>query len=180
MLDDILPFIVFVVIALINLVTVSIDRKKKKSQRNSIPNTDSAQEDQNEVFLPPSDDFIDDYELSDENEQEVYNIPEMESVESSAYALQQNAELNDEKITSELNYNEAQIGSIQSALKAMPSTPLSLDALRFKTIPIQSSATRNSLSFSLKNKKNLKNAIIANIIFQSPRAYDRSFENSCL
>ena len=45
-------------------------------------------------------------------------------------------------------------------------------------IPITSNAEKKSINFSLKNKKAVKQAIIANLIFNRPRAYDSNFDSS--
>lgn len=52
-----------------------------------------------------------------------------------------------------------------------------MQGMRIATPPLLRSAT-GQLDFDLQDRKKLKQAIIANIIFSSPRAYETSFHNT--
>ena len=67
---------------------------------------------------------------------------------------------------------------ISSSFKAVPLKLLSLKNLQMSYIPIASNAEKKSIDFSLKNKKAVKQAIIANLIFNRTRAYDSDFDSS--
>ena len=67
---------------------------------------------------------------------------------------------------------------ISSSFKAVPLKLLSLKNLQMNYIPISSSAEKKVINFSLNNKKAVKKAIIANLVFSRPRAYDSNFDSS--
>ena len=69
--------------------------------------------------------------------------------------------------------------ALKSAMKSLPVMSLGTKGMHMKTPPILRSSTGRT-DFPLENKTDLKNAIIANIIFSQPRAYDTAFENSII
>ena len=64
-------------------------------------------------------------------------------------------------------------------MKSMPNTLLSFDAMKLPAIPLLSAKHQGTLDFPTK-PKTFKNAMIANIIFSPPRAYDSEYKNTNL
>jgi hypothetical protein len=69
--------------------------------------------------------------------------------------------------------------ALKSAMKSVPTANMGTKGMRMKTPLILRSSTGH-VNFPLNSKTDLKNAIIAQIIFGPPRAYDTSFENSII
>jgi len=53
-----------------------------------------------------------------------------------------------------------------------------ISAMRLQSIPLMRSTTGGEIDFDLKDRKQLKQAIIANLVFSPPRAYDCSFDTT--
>jgi len=69
--------------------------------------------------------------------------------------------------------------SLKAAVKTVPTMGKGLSGMQIATAPmLRSSAGR--IDYALNNKADLRNAIIANVIFSPPRAYDTEFENSII
>ncbi|VGO21802.1 hypothetical protein [Pontiella sulfatireligans] len=67
------------------------------------------------------------------------------------------------------------------AFQAPPQVASSVFAsssIRIPTIPMMRNNAGGVIDFDFKSRKKLKQAIIANLIFSPPRAYDASFENT--
>ena len=52
------------------------------------------------------------------------------------------------------------------------------ELMRLPPISLIRSTAAGSIDFELKDRRKLKQAIVANIIFSQPRAYDCSFDNT--
>lgn len=50
--------------------------------------------------------------------------------------------------------------------------------IRLPSIPLMKSNANGSIDFNLKDRKMLKQAIVANLVFSQPRAYDCSFDTT--
>ncbi|MEN7973202.1 MAG: hypothetical protein ABFR47_05135 [Verrucomicrobiota bacterium] len=73
---------------------------------------------------------------------------------------------------------EEKVVSLKSAMKAMPSLITNSQGMRIASAPILRSSTAGHIDLPLKDKSVLRKAIIANIVFSPPRAYDVSFNNT--
>jgi hypothetical protein len=71
--------------------------------------------------------------------------------------------------------------SLKTAIKSVPALAAGSLNMRFVASPMLKSQTAgNGYRISLKDKSELKKAIIANIIFSPPRAYDSTIENTII
>lgn len=70
--------------------------------------------------------------------------------------------------------------SVKSVIKSMPAMIVDSSGMRIKSTSMLKSSASGKLSFSLKDKAVLRKAMIANIVFSPPRAYDKSFDNSIM
>ena len=68
--------------------------------------------------------------------------------------------------------------SLKSAMKSMPAMITNSRGMRIASTPILRSSTAGRTHFPLKEMAALRKAIIANIVFSPPRAYDASFDNT--
>lgn len=179
-MDDLLPFIVFVVVALINLFKTAVER----SGRTSTPA-------EQEVPTPPPinptpfDDIFE--ELAQQfkplEETEEIDEEELPSVELPDIQVAPVMPLSAEHPEPEsVSVEMPDIGSqtLSTAFKAMPNTLLSFDAMRLPALPLMSTAEKNRLRYELQNRADLRKAIIAQTIFSAPRAFDTTYQNSHL
>ena len=177
-MDDLLPFIVFVVVALINLFKTAVER----SGRTSTPA-------EQEVPTPPPinptpfDDLFEELaqqfkpleETEEEEELPSVDLPDMQVASAMPFSAESPEP---ESVSVEM----PDIGSqtLSTAFKAMPNTLLSFDAMRLPALPLMSTAEKNKLRYELQNREDLRKAIIAQTIFSAPRAFDTTYQNSHL
>lgn len=64
------------------------------------------------------------------------------------------------------------------SIKSTPAIASSTNGLRMTMAPILRSSSAGKINFSLQTKQKLKQAMIANLVFSPPRAYDRSFDTT--
>jgi hypothetical protein len=72
---------------------------------------------------------------------------------------------------------EAHTASLKSTMAAMPALSSGFNSLRMPSSQMKS-GNSGSINYSLRNKTELRKAIIANIVFSTPRACDPSFDNT--
>ena len=183
-MDEIIPFLIFVAFTIFEVIR---GRKKKKSRlkkAESTPKEDSVTtenvkpaktSDFLEGFLSsfPFSEEISDTKMDDFIEEEIQEEPivcQFEEVVENSYETK--------APTNTLDLIVEHREDISSSFKAVPLKLLSLKNLQMSYIPIASNAEKKSIDFSLKNKKAVKQAIIANLIFNRPSAYDRDFDSS--
>ncbi|MDH3981831.1 MAG: hypothetical protein OES84_02900 [Kiritimatiellaceae bacterium] len=77
-----------------------------------------------------------------------------------------------------MSHPPKKITASKSAMASMPSIVSNSQGMRIASTPMLRSQTGNNLHFSLRKRSELRKAIIANIIFSPPRAYDSTFENT--
>lgn len=70
--------------------------------------------------------------------------------------------------------------SLKTAIKSIPSALSASNNMRTPSMPMfkTNSSTGRGYGISLRKKSDLKKAMIANLIFSPPRAYDTSFDNT--
>ena len=183
-MDEIIPFLIFVAFTIFEAIR---GRKKKNRQKKatalpkqeSLPIEDTKSLDSND-FL---NNFISSLQFSEEEadieDEEVFNdvIQQEPAITEASETFEEHKDL--ENITLEnsdllLDHKK----EISSSFKAVPLKLLSLKNLQMNYIPIRSSAEKKVINFSLNNKKAVKQAIIANLVFSRPRAYDSDFDSS--
>ena len=183
-MDEIIPFLIFVAFTIFEAIR---GRKKKKSRlkkAESTPKEDSVTtenvkpaktSDFLEGFLSsfPFSEEISDTKMDDFIEEEIQEeqiVSQFEEVVENSYETK--------APTNTVDLIVEHREDISSSFKAVPLKLLSLKNLQMSYIPIASNAEKKSIDFSLKNKKAVKQAIIANLIFNRPRAYDSDFDSS--
>ena len=183
-MDEIIPFLIFVAFTIFEAIR---GRKKKNRQKKaaalpkqeSLPVTDTKSLDGND-FL---NNFISSLQFSEEEteieDEEIFDdfIQQEPVITEASETFEEHNDL--EKITlkeSDLMLDHKK--EISSSFKAVPLKLLSLKNLQMNYIPIRSSAEKKVIDFSLNNKKAVKQAIIANLVFSRPRAYDSNFDSS--
>lgn len=184
-MDDLIPFLIFVGVALINLIKTAIERSGAKSAprpapRKATPSTQESPTTLEEFFETISDQFgIEEEEAEEEDffeTQEPSILKETTVVEPSPAPI---VSLSSEK-TSPTEHAILHKKAIGTAMKSMPNTLLSFDAMKLPAIPLLSAKHQDTLDFPLQDRKTFKNAMIANIIFSPPRAYDSEYKNTNL
>ena len=183
-MDEIIPFLIFVAFTIFEAIR---GRRKKNRQKKaaalpkqeSLPIKDTKSLDSND-FL---NNFMSSLEFSEEEteleEEEIFDdfIQQEPVITEVSETFEEHKDL--EKITlkeSDLMLDHKK--EISSSFKAVPLKLLSLKNLQMNYIPISSSAEKKVIDFSLNNKKAVKQAIIANLVFSRPRAYDSNFDSS--
>ena len=183
-MDEIIPFLIFVAFTIFEAIR---GRKKKKSRLKKAESTpiDNSLTTENvksaktsdflEGFLSsfPFSEEIPDTKMDDLIEEEIQEEPivsQFEEVVENSYETK--------TPTNNFGLIVEHREEISSSFKAVPLKLLSLKNLQMSYIPISSNAEKKSIDFSLKNKKAVKQAIIANLIFNRPRAYDSNFDSS--
>ena len=182
-MDEIIPFLIFVAFTIFEAIR---GRKKKNRQKKAtaLPKQESLPEDTKSL---DSNDFLNNFisslqfseEEADIEDEEVFNdvIQQEPAITEASETFEEHKDL--ENITLEnsdllLDHKK----EISSSFKAVPLKLLSLKNLQMNYIPISSSAEKKVINFSLNNKKAVKQAIIANLVFCRPRAYDSDFDSS--
>jgi len=183
-MDEIIPFLLFVAFTIFEAIRGRKKKKNRLKKTKVIPDRkpvleESPKSTRTDDFLegflssfpfsedntePKIDDFI------DEEIQEESIINPLEEIVENSFETKE--PLNNIDLIAEHRKE------ISSSFKAVPLKLLSLKNLQMSYIPIASNAEKKSIDFSLKNKKAVKQAIIANLIFNRPRAYDSDFDNS--
>ena len=180
MIDDLIPFLIFVGVALINLIKTAIERGGAKSapQPISKKNTSSSKKPINTL-----DDFLEEISEQFSNNEKIDNQYQKEIILEDTYEndnLSSAADVNldeNEKKEEEILKN-IQKETLGTAIKSIPNALLGANTIKTPAIPLLPNTKKGNLIFPLQDKKTFKNAIIANIIFSSPKAYDMNFENT--
>ncbi len=205
-MDDLIPFLIFIGVALINLVKTAIERGGAKkapppARRSAPPTTQTpapsptaapkqSPSTLEEFFEEIAEQFgadVDEDEDFFEEPQPIFETPPQPKPDfQSMRDPQPEAEtqlppidlnaLNPTKIKAVTLHRKA----IGSALKSTPNTLLSFDTLKLPSTPLVSSSQAGNLNFPLRERETFRNAIIANIIFSPPRALDQNQQNTHL
>jgi hypothetical protein len=200
-MDDLVPFLIFLVVVIINLVKFAAQRAGKKKKTPPSPGTapPKRQPSSIEAFfedlaakLEPQPTELADWPEGRERPDYMKDMEELESVQTQAYEEERAAETTatppPEPVPAPPAWEPhgdlsgiqpaVQAESLKMAMKSMPSTIASLKGLRMATPPILRSSSAGRVDFPLDNKAELKTAIIANLIFSPPRACDATFANT--
>lgn len=195
-MDDLIPFLVFIVIALINLVKFLLERKFQGRK----PQEEGKEQEQRPSTL---EDFFEDLAQKLDPNQRPADLPEWpEGYEKPDYAAEQ-AAYEDyqeqeqfepvraepppppptpvevaQELKREAEVAEITTGSLKSALKSIPALRSSFASGAVPSIPVMKSSSAGRISFSLQDKSNLRKAILAKVVLDPPRAFDRTFENT--
>lgn len=197
-MDDLVPFLIFVVIAVVNLLKFAAEKggKKRQAPRPSGAAQPKRQPTTLETFFEelagkfePQPTEVPDWPESRERPDYMKEMEVFETARAEAYEEEEPAEtitmpppkpapafMKPVAAVPEIQHPD-QAKSLKSAMRSMPALITNSKGLRIASAPIlRSSAGR--IHFPLRKKSELRKAIIANIIFSPPRAYDASFDNT--
>ncbi|MDZ8118851.1 hypothetical protein [Pontiella agarivorans] len=194
-MDDLIPFLVFIVIALINFAKFLMERgaKEKRTpaeaqeqpqQRRSSSLEDlfeglARKLDPNEkpVDLP---EWPDGYDKPDYTaEQAAYEEYQQEHDEIPTTASEEIITMPEPvNIEPVIELNAVQVTSLKSSKTAMPAMKSSFISAAIPSMPMMKNNAAGSINFSLKNPAELRKAILAKVVLDPPRAFDASFENT--
>lgn len=68
--------------------------------------------------------------------------------------------------------------ALKAVMQSSPNTFNAIQGMRIPSVPLLPNTAAGHINFPLKETDNLRKAMLANLIFSSPRAYETSFENT--
>lgn len=198
-MEDLIPLLIFIVIAAVNLLKFQAEKKGKgkkppaRPEETQPPRQPSSLEDFFEELArkfepkpPPQPEWPDSAERPDYvQEMEDFGRTQADAFEEEGPAIvippsaqQEPAPVMTQKIP------QTEVPIVQTATK-LPTFKLpsqgavfaGLSGTRITNPPLLRSAT-GQIDFELKGQKQLKQAILASLIFGPPRAYETSFDNT--
>jgi len=208
--EDLVPLLIFIVIAVVNLLKFASERggKKKRTppptgaaprERGVAPNGGSRPPKRKpttlESFfeeiaekLEPKPTELPNWPKSRERPDYMKEMVEFETTQAEAYEEEMAPSLPLESEPAPAVRKAAkdapevqsitQTPSLKSAMRSMPAMLTNSRGMRIASAPILRSSAAGRIDFPLKKKAALRKAIIANLIFSPPRAYDQSFDNA--
>ncbi|MEI6892802.1 MAG: hypothetical protein V5783_11585 [Pontiella sp.] len=185
-MDDVLPFLVFIVIALINLVKFMLEKNAKKTakapdENQSTPPLASSPSTMQEFFEGIAEKFepppipVPDWAEKEERsaaipEQIIYAPPPEPVAEIIPMPVAENRAISSPP--------QVEIASFKSTMSTIPSVSSGLRNIRFPSLSGMNNGSGGRINYSLKSKAALRKAILAQIVFSAPRAFDESFKNT--
>ena len=187
-MEDLVPFLIFIVIAVVNILKFVAEKGGKKAKPTAAggspterrPNTIESFFEELAGKLEPKPTELPDWPEDRERPDYVHQMdgvphhsfeePEAAPVPVSVLQPLENAE------SAEIQASEP-IGAFKPQAQNAASV-FSGPALRLPILPAQRSSSAGKITFNIKERGKLKQAIIANIIFSQPRAYDCSFDTT--
>jgi len=194
-MDDLVPFLIFIVVVIINLVKFVAEKggKKKRAATPSGSAPPKRKPTTIETFfeelagkLEPRPAEPAGWPEGRERPDYMKEMEEFEPVQAETYEEERAAEIipmpspgfAEPEITIPVVQMSVQTSSLKTAMKSMPSGVASLKSMTIASAPILRSSSAGRINFPLKEKSALRKAIIANLIFSPPRAYDASFDTT--
>ncbi|QBG48903.1 hypothetical protein EGM51_16395 [Verrucomicrobia bacterium S94] len=193
-MDDLIPFFVFIIIALINLAKFMIERGAKEqpppAEGENLPKHRPSS---------PLEDFFGELAKKLDPVESPADLPDPPddyaktdfTAEQTTYEAAQKAEPEDKSLTTEsipvaepaethpsTEVKLVHTSPLQSAMKAMPVMKSSFTAGNIPAMPVMRSSTAGSIHFSLSKPAELRKAILAKVVLDPPRAFDTSFEHT--
>jgi hypothetical protein len=185
-MDDLIPFLIFIVIALINLVKFVLEKNAKKAPLVPGEEKPKSQPSVIEQFfgdlaqkLEPQPTPVPDWPVGYERPDYSGEQEEYEAAQEEEYKPEPVAEIIPLPVVETVSATPARVHSVslKAAMSAMPPITSGLGSLQLPSTQMKS-GTGGSINYSLRNKAELRRAIIANIVFSTPRSCDPSFENT--
>ena len=176
MIDDLIPFLIFIGVALINLIKTAIERGGAKLAPPS-----NTKKDNSSPKRPIStfEDFIDEISEQFSNDEKIDNQYQQEIISEDIHENENLSPVPTIKIEEKEEIIEnIQKEALGTAIKSIPNALLGAKTIKTPAIPLLPNTQKGNLIFPIQDRKTFKNAIIANIIFSSPKAYDMTFENT--
>ena len=177
MIDDLIPFLIFIGVALINLIKTAIERGGAKLAPPS-----NTKKDNSSPKRPIStfEDFIDEISEQFSNDEKIDNQYQQEIISEDIHENEDLSPVSTIKIEEkeEIIIENIQKEALGAAIKSIPNALLGAKTIKTPAIPMLPNTKKGNLIFPIQDRKTFKNAIIANVIFSSPKAYDTTFENT--
>ncbi len=177
MIDDLIPFLIFIGVALINLIKTAIERGGAKLAPPS-----NTKKDNSSPKRPIStfEDFIDEISEQFSNDEKIDNQYKQDIISEDIHENENLSPVPTIKIEEkeEIIIENIQKEALGTAIKSIPNALLGAKTIKTPAIPLLPNIQKGNLIFPIQDRKTFKNAIIANIIFSSPKAYDTTFENT--
>ena len=177
MIDDLIPFLIFIGVALINLIKTAIERggAKLAPPSNTKKNTSSPKR-----AINTFEDFIDEISEQFSNDEKIDNQYQQDIISEDIHENENLSPVPTIKIEEkeEIVIENIQKEALGTAIKSIPNALLGAKTIKTPAIPLLPNTQKGNLIFPIQDRKTFKNAIIANIIFSSPKAYDTTFENT--
>lgn len=196
-MDDLIPFLIFIVIALINLGKFLLERKFKGQE----PPAEDAEQDR--PAKSGLEDFFEDLARKLDPSGKPDDQPEWpEGYEKPDYAAEQAAYEEFQKQETAPVFKPEPVAeiipmpepvraaarpdvvveaveavSLRSAMNAIPAMK-STFAGGIKSTPIMKSGRAGTIDFPLRNRSELRKAILAKVVLDPPRAFDKTFDNT--
>ena len=194
-MEDLIPFLIFIVIVIINLVKFVAQKggKKKRAPTPSGAPPPKRQPTTLESFfeelagkLEPQPTELPDWPESRERPDYMKEMEEFEPDLAEASEEERAAEIipmpppvfAEPEIKIPDIPPSVQTVSLKSAMKSIPSGITSLKSMTIASAPILRSSNVGRIDFPLKEKAVLRQAIIASLIFGPPRACDATFDTT--
>ena len=196
-MEDLVPLLIFIVIAVVNLLKFASEKGGKKKQPPSPPGKAPSKRQPTtlEAFfgeiaekLEPKPTELPDWPERRERPDYVQEMEEFQHTQAEAYEEEMAPSLPLESEPAPAVRKAAQDApevqsitqtpSLKSAMRSMPAMLTNSRGMRIASAPILRSSAAGRIDFPLKKKAALRKAIIANLIFSPPRVYDTSFDNT--
>ena len=177
MIDDLIPFLIFIGVALINLIKTAIERGGAKLAPPSNTKKDNSSP---KRAINTFEDFIDEISEQFSNDEKIDNQYQQEIISEDIHENEDLSPVSTIKIDEreEIIIENIQKEALGTAIKSIPNALLGTKTIKTPAIPMLPNTKKGNLIFPIQNRKTFKNAIIANVIFSSPKAYDTTFENT--
>lgn len=195
-MDELGPFLFLLIAGLIQLANFLVERgKKKRAVERPGTTPDQDERPQRKSGL---EEFFEDLAKKLDPSQQESDLPEWpEGYEKPDYAAEQAAyeEYQEQELhkptaeiipmpepviaehETEVEIEAVQVTSLKSAMKAMPAMKSSFVG-GVPSMPLLKSSSAGTINYSLKNKADLRKAILAKVVLDPPRGFDASFENT--
>ena len=177
MIDDLIPFLIFIGVALINLIKTAIERGGAKFAPPSNTKKDNSSP---KRAINTFEDFIDEISEQFSNDEKIDKQNQQEIISEDVHENENLSPIPNIKIEEkeEIIIENIQKEALGTAIKSIPNALLGAKTIKTPAIPLLPNTQKGNLIFPIQDRKTFKNAIIANIIFSSPKAYDTTFENT--
>ena len=177
MIDDLIPFLIFIGVALINLIKTAIERGGAKLAPPSNTKKDNSS---SKRAINTFEDFIDEISEQFSNDEKIDKQNQQDIISEDIHENENLSPVPTIKIEEkeEIIIENIQKEARGTAIKSIPNALLGAKTIKTAAIPLLPNTQKGNLIFPIQDRKTFKNAIIANIIFSSPKAYDTTFENT--
>lgn len=200
-MDDLVPLLIFIVIALVNLVKFILEKGGAGKKPPAVPGGQSPKREPTSLEdffeslaekLEPKPAPVPDWPEGSERPDYMKEMEAFETAQIEPFEEDRVAEIipmpppapkpspasRDPEIIIHETQTATQAASQKMAMKSLPSSIGSLKGLRIASTPFLRSSSAGRIDFPLDNTAELKKAIIANIILSPPRAYATDFDNT--